>query len=90
MGYHPHGVLGYGAIAAFGTDVLKFPEIFPGLTPRLITLKLNFQVGCFCFCKILLVPRFKFGVTNRRFLEVERLAWPPECVPPRKRASGQS
>ena len=45
MGYHPHGVLGYGAIAAFGTDVLKFPEIFPGLTPRLITLKLNFQVG---------------------------------------------
>ena len=55
MGYHPHGVLGYGAIAAFGTDVLKFPEIFPGLTPRLITLKLNFQVGCFCHCKILLL-----------------------------------
>ena len=47
MGYHPHGVLGYGAIAAFGTDALKFSELFPGITARLITLRLNFQVGYF-------------------------------------------
>ena len=44
LGYHPHGVLGYGAIAAFATDALKFPEIFPGLVSRLVTLSINFQV----------------------------------------------
>jgi len=44
LGYHPHGVLGYGAIAAFATDALKFSEAFPGLTARLITLRLNFLV----------------------------------------------
>ncbi|GAA5951305.1 hypothetical protein JCM10213_007626 [Rhodosporidiobolus nylandii] len=44
FGYHPHGVIGMGAIANFGTDATGFSRLFPGLTPHLLTLSSNFQL----------------------------------------------
>ena len=42
LGYHPHGVLCFGAFAAFATDALKVRELFNGLFPRLMILNQNF------------------------------------------------
>ena len=39
MGSHPHGIICFGAFTAFGTDALGFREKFPGLFPRMLTLK---------------------------------------------------
>ena len=39
MGYHPHGVLSYGAFGCFATHFAKFRELFPGLSSRLIVLR---------------------------------------------------
>ena len=36
---HPHGILCYGAFAAFGTNFLQFDKIFPGIESHIITLK---------------------------------------------------
>jgi len=44
FGYHPHGVIGMGAIANFGTDATGFSRLFPGITPHLLTLASNFQL----------------------------------------------
>ncbi|GAA6064023.1 hypothetical protein JCM10212_004255 [Sporobolomyces blumeae] len=44
FGYHPHGVIGMGAIANFGTDATGFSRLFPGLNPHLLTLASNFQL----------------------------------------------
>ena len=44
FGYHPHGVIGCGALAGFGTEALGFTSLFPGITPYLMTLKLNFYL----------------------------------------------
>ncbi|KAI5478556.1 diacylglycerol acyltransferase [Pseudohyphozyma bogoriensis] len=44
FGYHPHGIIGMGAIANFGTDATGFSELFPGLKPHLLTLATNFQI----------------------------------------------
>ncbi|POY71208.1 putative Diacylglycerol O-acyltransferase [Rhodotorula taiwanensis] len=44
FGYHPHGVIGMGAIANFGTDATGFSRLFPGLTPHLLTLANNFNL----------------------------------------------
>jgi hypothetical protein len=44
FGYHPHGIMSYGAFIAFGTDQLGFHKLFPGITPRLLTLNCNFYV----------------------------------------------
>ena len=41
--YHPHGILGIGAFAAFGTEALDFSKTFPGITPHLMTLDMNFK-----------------------------------------------
>lgn len=30
MGYHPHGIMGFGAIVNFATEGTKFSEVFPG------------------------------------------------------------
>lgn len=43
FGYHPHGVLGFGAFATFATDGLGFEEAFPGIKPHLATLNINFR-----------------------------------------------
>merc|ERR1719436_1111265 len=43
MGYHPHGILSFGAVANFAFDVTGWPEKFPGLTPRICTLNMNMK-----------------------------------------------
>jgi len=42
FGYHPHGIIGMGAIATFATDATGFSKAFPGITPHLLTLASNF------------------------------------------------
>lgn len=44
FGYHPHGIIGMGAIANFGTAATEFPSSFPGITPHLLTLSSNFKI----------------------------------------------
>ncbi|KAH9820258.1 diacylglycerol acyltransferase-domain-containing protein [Melampsora americana] len=44
FGYHPHGIIGMGAIANFATNATGFSELFPNLNPHLLTLKTNFQI----------------------------------------------
>lgn len=44
FGYHPHGIIGMGAIATFGTDGTRFSQHFPGITPYLMTLTTNFKM----------------------------------------------
>jgi len=41
-GYHPHGILCAGATATFGTEGTGWSEMFPGLTPYLLTLEILF------------------------------------------------
>lgn len=43
MGYHPHGILSFGALLNYGTDATGWHEKFPKLTPRLATLSMNFR-----------------------------------------------
>ncbi|KAF6753425.1 DAGAT-domain-containing protein [Ephemerocybe angulata] len=44
FGYHPHGIIGTGALATFGTEATGFSKAFPGIRPRLLTLTTNFQM----------------------------------------------
>ncbi|PWN92497.1 putative diacylglycerol acyltransferase type 2b [Acaromyces ingoldii] len=44
FGYHPHGIIGMGAIANFATSATEFPTSFPGITPHLLTLNSNFNI----------------------------------------------
>jgi len=44
FGYHPHGIIGIGAISNFGTEATGFSEKFPGINLRLMTLGINFKV----------------------------------------------
>lgn len=44
FGYHPHGIIGTGALATFGTEATGFSKAFPGLKPHLLTLTTNFQM----------------------------------------------
>ncbi|KAA0193358.1 2-acylglycerol O-acyltransferase 2-A [Fasciolopsis buskii] len=43
VGYHPHGIFGVGAFTNFGTEATGFSTKFPGLTPWLTTLEINFK-----------------------------------------------
>jgi len=43
FGYHPHGVIGVGALLTFATEATGFYEAFPGLDLRLLTLSINFK-----------------------------------------------
>lgn len=43
FGYHPHGIIGLGAIGNFGSEATGFSEIFPGIVPHLLTLAMNFR-----------------------------------------------
>eukprot|EP00471_Norrisiella_sphaerica_P007152 CAMPEP_0184491880 /NCGR_PEP_ID=MMETSP0113_2-20130426/21602_1 /TAXON_ID=91329 /ORGANISM="Norrisiella sphaerica, Strain BC52" /LENGTH=390 /DNA_ID=CAMNT_0026876425 /DNA_START=90 /DNA_END=1258 /DNA_ORIENTATION=+ len=47
FGYHPHGIIGVGAQANFGTDSTGFSELFPGIDMTLMTLKLTFKIPFF-------------------------------------------
>ncbi|CAL1714430.1 unnamed protein product [Somion occarium] len=42
FGYHPHGIIGMGAMCTFATE--GFSEAFPGIVPHLLTLTSNFRV----------------------------------------------
>ncbi|GIX67579.1 2-acylglycerol O-acyltransferase 1 [Caerostris extrusa] len=42
LGYHPHGIMCYGAFACFGTEARKFGDHFPGITPHILTLEGQF------------------------------------------------
>lgn len=44
FGYHPHGIIGVGAVANFGTEATEFAESFPGIRPHLLTLGSNFHL----------------------------------------------
>ncbi|KAI6023365.1 DAGAT-domain-containing protein [Pisolithus marmoratus] len=44
FGYHPHGIIGMGAIATFATEATGFSAAFPGIRPHLLTLTNNFDV----------------------------------------------
>lgn len=44
MGYHPHGILSFGALLNMGTDCTGWAEKFPKLMPRLCTLNMNFKM----------------------------------------------
>ena len=45
FGYHPHGVIGVGALLTFATEATGFYEAFPGLDLRLLTLSMNFNLS---------------------------------------------
>ncbi|KAF8548717.1 DAGAT-domain-containing protein [Imleria badia] len=44
FGYHPHGIIGMGAMATFATEATGFSLAFPGIQPHLLTLSNNFNV----------------------------------------------
>ncbi len=44
MGYHPHGIIGFGAVCNFATDATGFSRLFPGITPHMLTLDTNFYL----------------------------------------------
>ncbi|KAK7038711.1 diacylglycerol O-acyltransferase 1 [Paramarasmius palmivorus] len=44
FGYHPHGIIGMGAIATFATEATGFSKAFPGIKPHLLTLTSNFKM----------------------------------------------
>lgn len=43
FGYHPHGIIGVGALLTFATEATGFSRAFPGLDLRLLTLSINFK-----------------------------------------------
>jgi hypothetical protein len=43
FGYHPHGIISFGAIANFGTFATGSDVLFEGLDIRVLTLELNFK-----------------------------------------------
>ncbi|KAG2057478.1 DAGAT-domain-containing protein [Suillus hirtellus] len=44
FGYHPHGIIGMGALATFATEATGFSKAFPGIKPHLLTLTNNFHI----------------------------------------------
>ena len=44
FGYHPHGIIGVGALITFATNATGFEQAFPGLDLRLLTLASNFYL----------------------------------------------
>lgn len=44
FGYHPHGIIGIGAIATFASEATGFSDLFPGIKPHLLTLTNNFTI----------------------------------------------
>lgn len=43
FGYHPHGIIGLGALGNFCGEGTGFSENFPGIYPHLLTLSINFR-----------------------------------------------
>jgi hypothetical protein len=44
FGYHPHGIIGFGAISCFATEAHNFQQLFPGIDVYLVTLPVNFRI----------------------------------------------
>jgi len=42
-GYHPHGILPYGAFVNFNTEATEFSTLFPNIKPSLLTLNVQFR-----------------------------------------------
>jgi len=42
FGYHPHGIMGIGALVNFASEATGFSKLFPGITTYLVTLDINF------------------------------------------------
>lgn len=42
FGYHPHGIAAIGAVSHFGSEATGFSSLFPGITPWILTLNINF------------------------------------------------
>ncbi|XP_003745429.1 2-acylglycerol O-acyltransferase 2 [Galendromus occidentalis] len=42
IGYHPHGIMSFGAMINFATEGTKFSDFFPGIFTHVLTLRLNF------------------------------------------------
>ena len=40
FGFHPHGVLSVSALINFATEATGFSELFPGITPHMMTLRI--------------------------------------------------
>jgi hypothetical protein len=36
FGYHPHGIISFGAFSTFGTDGCGFGDLFPGIRVHLV------------------------------------------------------
>jgi len=43
FGYHPHGIIGVGAVGNFATEATGFEKEFPGIDLKLLTLSINFK-----------------------------------------------
>nr|CAH8824771.1 unnamed protein product [Trichobilharzia regenti] len=43
VGYHPHGIFGIGSFVNFLTEANQFSAKFPGITPWVATLEINFK-----------------------------------------------
>lgn len=44
FGYHPHGIIGMGAIGAIATEGAGWSKLFPGIPVSLLTLANNFRI----------------------------------------------
>jgi len=44
FGYHPHGIIAFGATCSFSTEATGFSKKFPGIRPHMLTLDGNFNV----------------------------------------------
>ena len=44
MAYHPHGIIGCGALINFSTEATGFSKKFPGIRNHVLTLKTNFML----------------------------------------------
>lgn len=44
FGYHPHGIIGFGAIGGIATEGAHFSKLFPGIRVSLLTLINQFQL----------------------------------------------
>jgi len=48
FGYHPHGIIGMGAVSTFAmSGASGFHKLFPGVDVRLLTLRINFFIPFF-------------------------------------------
>ena len=41
---HPHGAMSYGAVVNFCTEATGFSDLFPGITPHLLSLKMGYRI----------------------------------------------